>query len=68
MGGLPILWSRVVKNPSADAGDAGSIPGLRRSPEEGNDNPFQYPCLGNPGQRSLAGYIQSTYGSQKSQI
>ena len=47
MGGLPILWSRVVKNPSADAGDAGSIPGLRRSPEEGNDNPFQYSCLEN---------------------
>ena len=46
-GGLPILWSRVVKNPPADAGDAGSIPGLRRSPEEGNDNPFQYSCLEN---------------------
>ena len=56
----------VVKNLPTNA--VGSIPGLGRSPEEGNDNPFQYPCLGNPGQRSLAGYIQSTYGSQKSQI
>ena len=46
-GGLPIFWSRVVKNPPADAGDAGSIPGLRRSPEEENDNPFQYSCLEN---------------------
>ena len=26
----------------------GSISGLGRSPGEGNDNPFQYSCLGNP--------------------
>ena len=26
----------------------GSIPGSRRSPGEGNDNPLQYSCLGNP--------------------
>ena len=38
----------MVKNPPANAGDAGSIPGLGRSPGEGNDNPLQYPCLGNP--------------------
>ena len=41
----------VVKNPPAnagDAGDVGSIPGLRISPEEGNGNPLQYSCLGNP--------------------
>ena len=31
----------VVKNPPADAGDAGSIPGLGRSPGEGNGNPLQ---------------------------
>ena len=29
----------VVKNPSANA-DVGSIPGLGRSPREGNGNPF----------------------------
>ena len=29
-------------------GDAGSIPGLRRSPEGGNGNQLQYSCLGNP--------------------
>ena len=28
--------------------DLGSIPGLGRSPGEGNDNPLQYSCLGNP--------------------
>ena len=30
------------------AGDLGSIPGLGRSPGEGNGNPFQYSCLENP--------------------
>ena len=28
-----------------NAGDLGSIPGLERSPEEGNGNPLQYSCL-----------------------
>ena len=38
----------MVKNPPANAGDAGLIPGWGRSPGEGNDNPLQYSCLGNP--------------------
>ena len=41
----------MVKNPPANAGDtrdAGSIPGLGRSPGGGNGNPLQYSCLGNP--------------------
>ena len=38
----------VVKSLSANAGDTGSIPGLGRSPGEGNGNSFQYSCLGNP--------------------
>ena len=41
----------MVKNQSANAeesGDAGSIPGLGRSPREGNGNSLQYSCLGNP--------------------
>ena len=37
----------VVKNPSASAGDASSIPGSARSPGEGNGNPLQDSCLGN---------------------
>ena len=36
-----------VKNPPANAGDASSIPGLGRSPGEGNGNPLQYSYLGN---------------------
>ena len=35
----------VVKTPPANAGDAGSIPRLGRSPGEGNGNPLQYCCL-----------------------
>ena len=31
-----------------NAGDPGSIPGLGRSPGEGNGNPLQDYCLGNP--------------------
>ena len=38
----------VVKNPPVNAGDMGSFPGLGIYPEEGNGNPFQYSCLGNP--------------------
>ena len=37
----------MVKNPPANAGDAGLIPGSRRSPGEGNGNSLQYSCLGN---------------------
>ena len=37
----------VVKNLPANAGDAGSIPGLGGSPGEGRGNPLQYSCLGN---------------------
>ena len=38
----------VVMNPPASAEDAGLIPGLGRSPGEGNGNPLQYSCLENP--------------------
>ena len=38
----------VVKNSPADTGDAVSVPELERSPGEGNGNPLQYCCLGNP--------------------
>ena len=38
----------VVKNPPANAGDSVLIPGLEKSPGEGNGNPFQYCCLENP--------------------
>ena len=45
-------WTSQVaqKNPSASAGDTGDrglIPGLGRSPGEGNGNPLLYSCLEN---------------------
>ena len=36
-----------VKASACNAGDLGSIPGLRRSPGEENGNPFHYCCLEN---------------------
>ena len=36
------------KAPACNAGDPSSIPGLGRSPGEGNGNPLQYSCLENP--------------------
>ena len=38
----------VVKNPPANAGDDGLLPGSGRSPGEGNGSPLQYSCLENP--------------------
>ena len=38
----------MVKNLIANAGDVGSTPQSGRSLAEGNGNPLQYPCLGNP--------------------
>ena len=37
----------MVRNPPANAGDTGLIPGIGRSPEEENGNPLQYSCLEN---------------------
>ena len=39
------------KESACQAGDAGSVPGSGRSPGEGNGNPLQYSCLGNPTDR-----------------
>ena len=43
--GFPV--GSVGKESACSGGDLGSIPGLRRSPGEGNDNPLQYSCLEN---------------------
>ena len=40
---------------AGEPGDAGLIPGLGRSPEEENGNPFQYSCLGNTMDRGALG-------------
>ena len=53
--GLPSWASLVgfppgseVKASAWNTGNLGSIPGLGRSPREGNSNPLQYSCLENP--------------------
>ncbi|XDC73331.1 hypothetical protein R6Z07F_004504 [Ovis aries] len=38
----------AMKNLPANAEDTSSLPGSGRSSGEGNGNPLQYPCLGNP--------------------
>ena len=43
-----ITASLVVKVSAAGVGGAGSVPESRRAPAEGNGNPLQYSCLGNP--------------------
>ena len=55
----------VVKNLPPNAGDAGLIPGLGRSPERGHGNPLQYPCLGNPMDR---GACWAPWGRNKSDM
>ena len=66
--GLGFPGGSVVNNPHANAGDTkdmGLIPGSGRFPGEGNGNPLQYSCLGNPKDR---GAWQSTiHGVTKSQ-
>ena len=44
--GIP--WWLSGKEPVCSAGDVGSIPESGRSSREGDGNPFQYLCLGNP--------------------
>ena len=60
------LVALVVKNPPARARnirDAGSTPGLRRSPGGGCDNPLQYFYLENPTERGAC--RQQSIGSQR---
>ena len=47
-GTITSLAAQTVKTSAYNVGDPGSIPGLRRSPGEGNGNPLQSSCLENP--------------------
>ena len=55
----------MVKNVPANAGDAGSVPGLERSPGVGNGNPLQYLCLESP--RGRGAWWAAVYGVAQSQ-
>ena len=59
----------VVKNLPANAGDTGDvglIPGLGRSPGEGNGNPLQCSCLENP--RDGEAWWAAIYGVAESDM
>ena len=58
MGNFP--GGSVLKNLPVKARDAGSTPGSGRSPGEGNGNPLQYSCFGNPMNRGT--WQASVYG------
>ena len=62
----PGFPSNSVKNPRANAGDMGLIPGSGRSPRERNNNPFQNSCLGYPMDSGV--WWATSMESQKSQI
>ena len=55
----------MVKNPPANAGDIGLIPGSERSSGDWNGNPLQYFCLGNP--RDRGAWWTTVHGVAKSQ-
>ena len=54
----------VVKNPPINAGDTGSIPGLKRAPRVGSGNPLQYSYLENSMDR--AAWRVTVHGVAKS--
>ena len=45
---MGFLGGSVVRNSLAKAEDAGLVPESGRSPGNGNGNPLQHSCLGNP--------------------
>ena len=47
------MVAQMAKVSAYNEEDLGSIPGLGRSPGEGNGNPLQYSCLENPTDRGV---------------
>ena len=60
---FPISDCSDGKESACSAGSLGSVPGLRRSPGEGNGYSLEYFCLGNPKDKE-PGRLQSM-GSQR---
>ena len=58
----------VVKNPPANAGDKGSIPGSGRSLREGNGNSLQYSCLKSSIDRGTQQATYSPLGHKESDM
>ena len=64
--GWTSLVAQTVKASAYNAGNPGSIPGLGRSPGEGNGNPLQYSCLENSMDRGA--WQAAVHGVAKSRI
>ena len=67
MAGMGFPGSSAAKNLPANAGDAGDtglIPGLGKSPGEGNGNPLQYFCMENSMDRGV--WWATAHGDTKS--
>ena len=59
----------MVKNPTVNAEDMGSIPGFGKFPGQRNGDPLKYSCLGKShGQKSLAGYTVHGVTKNKTQL
>ena len=58
-----LLGGSAGKESACNVVDLGSIPGLGRSPGEGNGNPLQDSCLGNPMDRGA--WRATVYGVTK---
>ena len=56
------------KESACSVGDPGSVPGLGRSPGEGNGNPLQYSCLENPMNREAWQATYSPWGLKESDM
>ena len=57
----PVAQQYRIHLHAGGTGDMGLIPGSGRSPGEGNGNPLQYSCLGNPKDRGAWWAIQSMW-------
>ena len=62
---MDLSHGSVVKHLPANTGSVSSIPGLGRSPGEGNSNPLQYSCLENP--KDTGALWAEVHGVAKSQ-
>ena len=56
------------KESACNEEDLGSIPGLERSPGEGNSNPLQYSCLENPMDRGAWGATVHGVAKNRTQL
>ena len=65
---MGFLGGSVLKKPPANLGDVGSIPGLGRSSGEGNGDPLQCTCLGNPVDRGPRAHKETQRNNNKHDI